>query len=91
MAGRTDETPPIMRGRTRLDANQARWHRGKEFGHFGSLQSPAKRHASGRVDTVHLKDAFAEIKTDGGNLHDGRLLSCGVIHRRPRQALDAVQ
>jgi hypothetical protein len=40
---------------------------------------------------VLLEHAFGEIEANGGNLHRERLLFCGVIQRRPRQPLNAVQ
>jgi hypothetical protein len=33
-----------------------------------------------RIHPVHLKDTLRQIKPNGANLHDGRLLSCGVTN-----------
>jgi len=80
-----------MGRRTCLDANQARREISKKCADFRSPQLPSDDYFARAIDAADLEHVLRAIEADRGNLHDGRLLVCGVTYRRPRQALDAVQ
>jgi hypothetical protein len=81
----------LMRGGASLDAYPATRQVGEEFGNLRPSQLAPDSNLARGVDAMDLEHVFGEVETDRGNLHDGRLLFCGVNQRRPRKALGAVQ
>jgi hypothetical protein len=54
-----------MRGRARLDVDQAGWQSGKEPGHLGPLELPSNHDLPRGVNAVDLRHAFGKIETNG--------------------------
>jgi hypothetical protein len=74
-----DLAPPIMRGRTRLDPDQARRQFGEERQYLLATQRPAHHHCPRRIDPVHLEDLLGQIQPDRCNLCHGWLPFVGVV------------
>lgn len=68
---------PIMRGTTRLHADETRPQLCKKRQHLASTQRLAHDDLIRCVDRVNLKDVLGQIKADSGNLHGGWLLGLG--------------
>jgi hypothetical protein len=65
-----------MRGGTGLDVAQARCQRLEEPDDVAAFQLATDSNLSAGVDAMDLEPGLGEIKTNGGNLRGGRLLSC---------------
>ena len=57
-----------------LHANQAGLKLAEERHHLAPTQRFADNNFYGRIRSMYLKNVLGQIKTDGGNLHDGWLL-----------------
>jgi hypothetical protein len=67
---------PVMRGATRLDADQARRQFGKKWQHLRPPKRLANHSLAGRVNTVNLKNVLGQVEADRSNLHSGWLPFC---------------
>ena len=64
-------TGPMMRGRTGLDPDQARFKASKERNHLASPQAPARHDRAARIDGMNLENIFGEINADRDSLTHG--------------------
>jgi len=64
-----------MRSRAGFHADEAGLQALEKADHLRTAQTPLHDNGSGSVNSVDLKPVLSEIKTDGGNLPGGRLLS----------------
>src|SRR5262245_19152619 len=75
MAERRKLTAPVMCGRTRLNADQARRQSYEELQHLRAGQTLADHNRTISVHAVDLKHQVRNIQTDRANLAHGRLPS----------------
>src|SRR5262245_38913856 len=75
MAERRKLTAPVMCGRTRLNADQARRQSYEELQHLRAGQTLADHNRTISVHAVDLKHQLRNIQTDRANLAHGRLPS----------------
>src|SRR5215471_19134022 len=75
-----DLTRPIMRRAASLNADQTRRQSLKECQHLRPLQLPPQYCLASCIDPVQLEDPFADVQTDCGNLHGGRLLQLVALN-----------
>lgn len=63
----------MVRGRARLDTDQARRQHPEEASDIITTQLSAEHYSARGFYTVNLKDALGDVQTDGANLLYGRL------------------
>jgi len=61
VAGRFDQTSPVVCGRASLDAHQAVRQTGEETSHLRALEFSSHNHSAVGVDVVDLKHSLSEI------------------------------
>src|SRR6266516_7317674 len=79
--------PPIMCGRTCLNADETGRQRREELQQLRSRDAPADHYRATGVHAVNLKNRLRDIETDRANLAHGRLPSSGSFRRNHPMAL----
>src|SRR5262249_26352900 len=77
---------PIVRSRTRLNADEAWRQCREELQQLRSGDALADHHHPSAVHAVDLKNGLRDIETDRANLAHGRLPSSGSFRRNHRMA-----
>src|SRR5262245_33741248 len=72
---------PIMRARTRLNADEAIRQACEEVQQLRSSDAPPHHHRAPDIYAVNLKNRLRDIETDRANLAHGRLPSSGAFRR----------
>src|SRR5215831_19697054 len=73
----------MMRGRTRLNADQAGPRSCEELQHLGARHTLADHHRARSINAVNLKHRFRNIETNRDNFAHGRLPSLWFALTQP--------